>query len=73
MVEIIKGGLTMTIPQALFDKLYKPNGWVINGFAAPPSDPTQGLETVKEISNLNRMNKSSPRVFTDGLLKSEEI
>jgi hypothetical protein len=76
-VNITKGGLRQTVSLQAFERLYRPNDWEIDDSETQP-DPVQ--ETVKslepkgehEVINYLAMEKRVPKLFDDGLFKSDK-
>jgi hypothetical protein len=76
-INIKKGGLRQTVSLQAFKQMYKQNGWTIDETEIQP-DTIQ--ETVKilepkgehEVINYLAMKKRVPKVFDDGLFKSDK-
>lgn len=76
--KIIKGSLVNYVDEALYNKLYKPNGWVIDDSEAMANDEaTNDVKVAKtdtELKNLKTMKtkKKSTHKFDDNLFKSDK-
>ena len=76
--KIIKGSLVNYVDEALYNKLYKPNGWVIDDSEAMANDEaTNDVKVTKtdtELKNLKTMKtkKKSTHKFDDNLFKSDK-
>ena len=75
--KIMKGSLVNFVDEALFNKLYKPNGWVIVDDEPIEDEATKDTKEVKtdtELKNLKTMKskKKSTNKFNDNLFKSDK-
>lgn len=67
---IIKGSIRNVVEEAVFERIYKPNGWVIDTSRQPaPQGVDKQLKTETELSNYNKMKKKTDKVFNDNLIK----
>ena len=74
MVNIIKGSLRQQVSQQAFERMYQPNGWIIDNVGLPQEDETQAI--VKTMSEANAKNfiadkRRTARKFDDKIFKSE--
>ena len=58
-VKIIKGKITNIVDEAMFEKLYKPNGWVLDNSSSQEKNPDNeipdSINTQSELSNYKKM------------------
>lgn len=67
---IIKGSIRNIVDEAVFERIYKPEGWVIDETRQPkPQGIEQELKTENEMKNYNKMKKKTDKVFNDNLIK----
>ena len=74
-INITKGGLRQTVSRAAFERLYQPNGWVVDETETKPDKIQETVKTLKgeaEIKNYLAMKKRVPKNFDDGLFKSDK-
>jgi hypothetical protein len=70
---IIKGSIRNMVEEELFNRIYKPNGWVIDETRQPmPKGIEEELKTETELKNYKTMKKKSDKVFNDNLIKKGE-
>lgn len=75
-LHIIKGSVKSVVSKAQFERLYKPNGWVIDEDFVEKRDEAE--ETVKELKteteklNYLKMKKVKSKKFNDKLFYSDE-
>ena len=70
---IIKGSIRNMVEEDLFNRIYKPNGWVIDETRQPmPKRIEEELKTETELKNYKAMKKKSDKVFNDNLIKKGE-
>lgn len=67
---IIKGSIRNVVDEAVYERIYKPNGWVIDETRqeVKPSVQTE-LKSETEVKNYNKMKKKSDKTFDDNLIK----
>lgn len=75
--KIMKGSLINYVDEALFKKLYEPNGWRIVEDDLVEDEATKDVKAVNtdtELKNLQSMKKKkkSKNTFTDNLFKSDK-
>lgn len=75
--KIMKGNLENYVDEALYKKLYEPNGWRIVEDDLVEDEATNEVKAVKsdtELKNLQNMKKKkkSNNTFTDNLFKSDK-
>lgn len=75
--KIMKGNLINYVDEALYKKLYEPNGWRIVEDEIVEDEATKDAKAVNtdtELKNLQSMKKKkkSKNTFTDNLFKSEK-
>lgn len=71
-VKIIKGRIRNIVDEALFEKIYKPNGWrldedVIHNENVIP----EPLQTAAQLKNYQKMKNKSQKHFDDKLFYSD--
>jgi hypothetical protein len=70
---IIKGGIRNVVDEATFERVYKPNGWVIDETRSPQSKSAeQELKIEDKIRNYAKAKKKTDKVFNDDLIKRGE-
>ena len=75
-VNIIKGSIRNVVEEEQFEKLYKPNGWLLDlsediAKDKEPQIPLDLLNTESEVKNYIKMKKKQPKRFDDGLFYSD--
>lgn len=69
-VFIIKGSIRNVVSAEIFERIYKPNGWVIDKTRQPVQQGVEAeLKTETELKNYTRMKKKTDKVFNDNLIK----
>lgn len=72
-IFIIKGSIKNVVDEAVFERIYKPNGWVIDITRQPqPKTVEQELATEDKIKNYTKAKKKTDKVFNDDLIKKGE-
>lgn len=67
---IIKGSIRNVVDEAVYERVYKPNGWVIDETRQPKLQGVEKeLKTEAEMKNYSKMKKKSEKVFNDNLIK----
>lgn len=67
---IIKGSIRNVVDEAVYERVYKPNGWVIDETRQPKLQGVEKeLKTETEMKNYSKMKKKSEKVFNDNLIK----
>lgn len=71
-VKIIKGRIRNIIDEALFEKIYKPNGWRLDEDAIQnESVIPEPLQTATQLKNYQIMKNKSHKHFNDKLFYSD--
>ena len=71
-VKIIKGRIRNIVDEALFEKIYKPNGWRLDEDAIEDENPTpKPLQTATQLKNYQKMKNKSQKHFDDKLFRSD--
>lgn len=71
-VNIIKGSIRNVVDEVQFEKLYKPNGWVIDESVEKTKKPVPDeIKTETELKNYIAMKNIKPKKFDDGLFYSD--
>lgn len=72
-IFIIKGSIKNVVDEAVFERIYKPNGWVIDTTRQPqPKTVEQELVMEDKIKNYTKAKKKTDKVFNDDLIKKGE-
>ena len=72
-IYIIKGSITNVVDEAVFNRIYKPNGWVVDTTRqAPTKTIEQELATEDKVKNYTKAKKKTEKVFNDDLIKKGE-
>lgn len=74
-MNIKKGEIKNVVSLAQFEKIYKPNGWVVDDSVQAVDEMNQTIKTLKteaEAKNFLKMKKVKDQHFNDGLFYSEE-
>jgi len=74
MVNIIKGKLQQQVSEQAFEKLFKPNGWIVDEGYKPQADETHEMVLTMSESNAKNLladKKRTLRAFDDKIFKSE--
>lgn len=72
-IFIIKGSIKNVVDEAVFERIYKPNGWVIDTTRQPqPKTVEQELAAEDKIKNYTKAKKKTDKVFNDDLIKKGE-
>ena len=67
---IIKGSITNVVDEAVYERIYKPEGWVIDETRQPVQKGVETeLKTETELKNYTKMKKKTDKVFNDNLIK----
>lgn len=67
---IIKGSIKNVVSSDVFERIYKPNGWVIDETRQPtPKGIEEELKTENEVKNYTKMKKKTTKTFNDDLIK----
>ena len=71
-VKIIKGRIRNIVDEALFEKIYKPNGWRLDEDAIEDENPMpKPLQTATQLKNYQKMKNKSQKQFDDKLFRSD--
>lgn len=71
-VKIIKGRIRNIVDEALFEKIYKPNGWRLDEDAIEDENPIpKPLQTATQLKNYQKMKNKSQKHFDDKLFRSD--
>lgn len=67
---IIKGSIKNVVDSEVFERIYKPNGWVIDETRQPTQKGIeQELKTEAEMNNYTKMKSRTAKTFNDDLIK----
>lgn len=68
---IIKGSIKNVVSEEVFNRIYKPNGWVIDETRQPveKDENIEELKTETELNNYTKMKKKTTKTFNDDLIK----
>lgn len=68
---IIKGSIKNVVSEEVFNRIYKPNGWVIDETRQPiqKDKVVEELKTETELNNYTKMKKKTTKTFNDDLIK----
>ena len=67
---IIKGSIKNVVSEEVFNRIYKPNGWVIDETRQPVEKGIEEeLKTETELKNYTKMKKKTTKTFNDDLIK----
>lgn len=67
---IIKGSIKNVVSEEVFNRIYKPNGWVIDETRQPVEKGIEKeLNTETELKNYTKMKKKTTKTFNDDLIK----
>lgn len=68
---IIKGSIKNVVSEEVFNRIYKPNGWVIDETRQPveKDENIEELKTETELKNYTKMKKKTTKTFNDDLIK----
>lgn len=68
---IIKGSIKNVVSEEVFNRIYKPNGWVIDETRQPIQKDKmfEELKTETELKNYTKMKKKTTKTFNDDLIK----
>lgn len=67
---IIKGSIRNVVDEAVYERIYKPEGWVIDETRQPVQKGVETeLKTEIELKNYTKMKKKTDKVFNDNLIK----
>ena len=68
---IIKGSIKNVVSEEVFNRIYKPNGWVIDETRQPiqKDKMVEELKTETELKNYTKMKKKTTKTFNDDLIK----
>lgn len=68
---IIKGSIKNVVSEEVFNRIYKPNGWVIDETRQPiqKDKVVEELKTETELKNYTKMKKKTTKTFNDDLIK----
>lgn len=67
---IIKGSIKNVVDSEVFERIYKPNGWVIDETRQPTQKGIeQELKTETEMKNYTKMKSRTAKTFNDDLIK----
>lgn len=71
-VKIIKGRIRNIVDEALFEKMYKPNGWRLDDEEIKEEDVIpNSLQTATQLKNYQIMKNKSQKHFDDKLFYSD--
>lgn len=71
-VKIIKGRIRNIVDEALFEKMYKPNGWRLDDEEIKEEDVIpNSLQTATQLKNYQKMRNKSQKHFDDKLFYSD--
>ena len=71
-VKIIKGRIRNIVDEALFEKIYKPNGWRLDDEEIKEEDVIpNSLQTATQLKNYQIMRNKSQKHFDDKLFYSD--
>lgn len=71
-VKIIKGRIRNIVDEALFEKIYKPNGWQLDEDTIEDENPIpKPLQTATQLKNYQKMKNKSQKHFDDKLFRSD--
>jgi len=71
-INIIKGNIRNVVDEAMFEKLYKPNGWRIDDSIEEHTNEDIAIAKTKtQLDNIVRMRDKKPKHFDDGLFYSD--
>lgn len=71
-VKIIKGRIRNIVDEALFEKMYKPNGWRLDDEEIKEEDVIpNSLQTATQLKNYQIMRNKSQKHFDDKLFYSD--
>ena len=67
---IIKGSIRNVVDEGVYERIYKPEGWVIDETRQPVQKGVETeLKTEAELKNYTKMKKKTDKVFNDNLIK----
>lgn len=71
-VRIIKGRIRNIVDEALFEKIYKPNGWRLDDEEIQEENVIpNSLQTATQLKNYQKMKSKSQKHFDDKLFYSD--
>lgn len=71
-VKIIKGRIRNIVDEALFEKIYKPNGWRLDETKIQEENTIpEPLQTASQLENYQKMKNRSHKYFDDKLFYSD--
>ena len=71
-VNIIKGKIRNIVDEALFEKIYKPNGWRLDDEEIQEENIIpNSLQTATQLKNYQKMKNKSHKHFDDKLFYSD--
>lgn len=71
-VKIIKGRIRNIVDEALFEKIYKPNGWRLDDEEIQEENIIpNSLQTATQLKNYQKMKSKSQKHFDDKLFYSD--
>ena len=71
-VKIIKGRIRNIVDEALFEKIYKPNGWRLDDEEIQEENIIpNSLQTATQLKNYQKMKSKSQNHFDDKLFYSD--
>lgn len=71
-VKIIKGRIQNIVDEALFEKIYKPNGWRLDETEIQDENIIpEPLQTASQLENYQKMKNRSQKHFDDKLFRSD--
>lgn len=76
IVNIIKGNIKNTVDEKQFEKLYKPNGWVLDETIIAQDKVQNVIKTLNteiEVKNFIKMTSKQKKKFDDKLFYSETL
>ncbi len=70
-IYIIKGSIKNVVDEAVFERIYKPNGWVVDETRHPKVENKikEEIKTETELKNYTKMKKKTEKTFNDNLIK----
>lgn len=70
-IYIIKGSIKNVVDEAVFERIYKPNGWVVDETRQPKVENKikEEIKTETELKNYTKMKKKTEKTFNDNLIK----
>lgn len=70
-VKIIKGRIRNIVDEALFEKVYKPNGWRLDEEIQDENVIPNPVQTITQLKNYQIMRNKSQKHFDDKLFYSD--